>query len=95
MATTTTRPVGLDLQDNEQNRRVVEAVQRDNPDLIVRHLPGLVKLQAPGRLVINRATVEELLGQPWETHEFQMAIVTYFGVITDWDDDHIVIRWEH
>lgn len=92
---TITRPVGLDLQDNEQNRRVVEAIQRDNPDLVIRHLPGLVKLQAPGRLDINRATVEELLGQPWETHEFQMAIVTYFGSITDWDDDHIVIRWEH
>jgi phenol hydroxylase P2 protein len=95
MSVTTSRPVGVDLQENEENRRVVDAIKADNPDLTVRHLPGLVKLSAPGRIDINRASVEALLGRPWETHEFQMAIVSYAGHISDWDDDHIVISWDH
>lgn len=95
MSATTTRTVGVDLQENEENRRVVEAIEADNPDLVVRHLPGLVKLQAPGRIEINRASVEQLLGRPWDTHEFQLAIVSYAGNITDWDEDRIVIAWEH
>lgn len=89
------RPVGVDLQESEQNRAVVEAIEEDNPECMVKHMPGLVRITAPGQLVINQDTVEQRLGQPWETHEFQMAIVTYFGHIKDWDDDRIVIGWDH
>jgi phenol hydroxylase P2 protein len=89
------RDVGVDLQENEDNRGVVEAVERDNPGCSVRHLPGLVRITAPGRLVINRETVEARLGREWETHEFQLAIVSYFGHIKEWDDDQIIIQWDH
>lgn len=92
---TTTRPVGIDLQESEENRGLIEAIEADNPELSITHLPGLVKLQAPGRLVINQASVEERLGRPWETHEFQMAIVSYNGHIAEWDDDVIIIAWDH
>lgn len=91
----TTRTVGVDLQDTEENRAVVQAIETDNADADVRHFPGLVKIQVPGQLVIRRETVEELLGRPWETHEFQMAIVTYYGNIGEWDDDQIIIQWRH
>jgi phenol hydroxylase P2 protein len=90
------RNVGVDLQEaTEDTRLVVEAIERDNPDATVSFLPGLVGLRVPGRLVIRRETVEELLGRPWETHEFQLAIVSYYGHIAEWDDDEIVIKWEH
>ena len=89
------RPVGVDIQESETNRVVVEAIEADNPDCAVQHLPGLVRITCPGQLVINQATVEEKLGREWETHEFQMAIVTYFGHIKEWDDDEIVIAWDH
>lgn len=89
------RPVGVDIQESETNRAVIEAIERDNPHCTVNHMPGLLRVQAPGRLVINRETVEELLGREWETHEFQMAIVSYFGHIKEWDDDEIVIAWNH
>ncbi len=98
MTATTGRPrtVGVDLQQSsEETRYVVEAIQRDNPDATVRHLPGLIKIQTPGALVIRRETVEELLGRPWETHEFQLAIVSYYGRVEEWDDDEIVIKWSH
>jgi MmoB/DmpM family. len=88
------RLVGVDLQETETTRSVVEAIEADNHEATIRHYPGLVKIQSPKQLVIKRETVEEKLGRPWETHEFQMAIVTYAGNISEWDDDRILISWE-
>jgi phenol/toluene 2-monooxygenase (NADH) P2/A2 len=89
------RPVGVDLQENEENRALVEAIEADNDDLNIRHMPGMIRLTKNGRLVINQASVEQRLGRPWETHEFQMAIISYFGEFVEWDDDQIVIAWKH
>jgi phenol hydroxylase P2 protein len=89
------RLVGVDLQESEENRALVEAIEADNDDLAVLHLPGLIRLSKPGRLQINQASVEQRLGRPWETHEFQLAIVSYFGHIAEWDDDQILIAWDH
>ena len=74
---------------------VIEAIEETNPDCTVRHLPGLVRIKCLGKIVITRDSVEEKLGHDWETHEFQMAIVSYFGHIKAWDDDEIVIAWDH
>ncbi|WP_396905664.1 MmoB/DmpM family protein [Mycolicibacterium phlei] len=93
---TTTREVGVDLQESgEDVRRMVTAIEKDNPDMRVTHLPGLIKVNSPGRLVIRRETVEDELGREWETHEFQLSIVSYYGNISDFDDDEIVISWGH
>jgi len=90
MTVTDTRPVSVDLQEN---RAVIDAIEADNENLTITHFPGIVKLQAPGRLVIKRESVEERLGRTWETHEFQMAIVTLAGNISEWDEDQIVLSW--
>ena len=95
MTAAATRPVGVDLQESEENRPLIEAIEADNPDASVTHLPGLVKISTPVRLVVNRSSVEERLGRAWETHEFQMAIVSYYGHIAEWDDDVIEIAWDH
>lgn len=89
------RTVGIDLQDSEESRPLVDAIEQDNPDADVLRIPGLVKITSPGELVIRRETVEEQMGREWETHELQVAIVSYSGHIAEWDDDEIVIRWEH
>jgi len=89
------RHVGVDLQDSEETHALVEAIEADNPQATLRRMPGLVKVQTPGELVIKRETVEEKLGRPWETHEFQLSIVSYSGNIAEWDDDKIVVKWEH
>jgi phenol/toluene 2-monooxygenase (NADH) P2/A2 len=93
--TTTVRLCGVDLQETESTRALVEAIEADNADITVRHVPGLVKLQSPTAVVIKRESVEARLGRPWETHEFQLAIVSYAGHIAEWDDDRIVIKWHH
>jgi phenol hydroxylase P2 protein len=89
------RPVGVDLQESETNRAIIEAIEADNAECTVLHMPGLTRVTMPGRLVINRETVEERLGREWETHEFQLSIVSYFGHIAEWDDDQIIIQWDH
>jgi phenol hydroxylase P2 protein len=91
----TVRQVGIDIQESEDNRALIEAIKADNPDLTIRHMPGLVKLQSAGQIVINRQTVEERLGRDWETGEFQLAIVSYAGNFAEWDDDQIIVKWEH
>ena len=93
---TTTREVGVDLQESgEDVRRMVGAIEKDNPGMRVTHLPGLIKVNSPGKLVIKRETIEDELGREWETHEFQLSIVSYYGNISDYDDDEIVISWDH
>ena len=94
-APTEARPGGVDLQENEENRAIVEAIEADNDDLTIRHFPGMIRLTKTGQLVINQASVEGRLGRPWETHEFQMATISYFGEFVEWDDDQIVIAWNH
>lgn len=93
--TTRARQVGVDIQETEENRAVVEAIEADNADCVVRHMPGLVRITSPTRIVVNRESVEQRLGREWETHEFQLAIVSYFGHIAEWDDDQILIQWDH
>ncbi len=93
--TASTRTVGVDIQESENNRAVVEAIEASNEDCTVQHMPGLVRITSPGRLVVSREAVEAKLGRDWETHEFQLAIVSYFGHIKEWDDDEIVIAWDH
>lgn len=93
---TTVREVGVDLQESgEDVRRMVSAIEKDNPGMRVQHLPGLIKVFSPGKLVIKRETIEDELGREWETHEFQLSIVSYYGNISDYDDDEIVISWGH
>jgi phenol hydroxylase P2 protein len=89
------RTVGVDLQDSEETRPLLDAIEEDNPDANLIRMPGLVKVQAPRQLVIHRETVEQHMGREWETHEFQMNIVSYSGHIAVWDDDEILIKWEH
>ena len=55
----------------------------------------IMKLSAPGRIEINRETIEDRLGREWETGEFQLAIVTYTGNFAEWDDDQIIVAWDH
>ena len=58
------RMVGVDLQDSEENRALTEAIEDDNPEVTLTRMPGLVKLQTPGELVIRRETVETRMGRP-------------------------------
>lgn len=89
------RMVGFDLQENDDSRAIVDAVEQDNDGVIVSRMPGLVRAQCPQRMVVQRTSVEQHLGRPWDTQEFQLTIVSYFGHIDDYDDDQVVVAWSH
>jgi phenol/toluene 2-monooxygenase (NADH) P2/A2 len=89
------RNVGVDMQDNDETRTLIEAIERDNPDAVVRRMPGMVKVMVPREMVIQRTTVEEILGREWDTQEFQLSIISLVGNISEWDEDEIRIKWEH
>lgn len=89
------RTVGVDLQENDDSRAIVLAIEDDNAGVLVSRMPGLVRAQCPQQMVINRESVERHLGRTWDTQDLQLTIVSYFGHIDDWDDDRVVVAWDH
>ena len=53
-----------------------------------------VKISAPGRRVIRRATIEEQTGQRFNLQQLHVNLVTLSGYI-DEDDDEVSLSWEH
>lgn len=84
--------VFIAFQDNEESRPVVEAVLADNPQATAAHTPGLVKIDCPGRLVIRRASIEALTGQPFDLQQLQINLVTLSGHV-DEDDEEFSLSW--
>lgn len=86
--------VFIAFQANEESRPLVEAIVADNPEATVVYSPGLVKIDAPGRLVIRRETVEEIIGRPYDLQQLQINLVTLSGNLEE-DDDEFSLSWKH
>ena len=84
--------VFIAFQDNEESRPVIEAILADNPEAVAVHSPGLVKIDAPGRLVVRRETIEEIVGRPFDLQQIQVNLVTLSGHV-DEDDDELSLSW--
>ena len=92
MTTPVISKVFIAFQDNEESRPVIEAILADNPEAVAVHSPGLVKIDAPGRLVVRRATIEEIVGRPFDLQQIQVNLVTLSGHV-DEDDDELSLSW--
>lgn len=92
MTTPVISNVFIAFQDNEESRPVIEAILADNPEAVAVHSPGLVKLDAPGRMVVRRSTIEELVGRPFDLQQIQVNLVTLSGHV-DEDDDELSLSW--
>jgi len=55
--------VYIALQENEESRYIVEAIEEDNPDVTVNYQPAMIRIENEGYLVIKRETVEEKMGR--------------------------------
>lgn len=84
--------VYLTLQDNDTARYIVEAVEQDNPDVTVIYQPAMIRMECEDRLVVNRETVEEKLGQSWDIQELQLSLVTLGGNVEE-HDDSLILHW--
>lgn len=84
--------VFIALQANDDTRSIIEAIEADNPHATINRYPAMVKIDAPGRLEINRATVEDLLGRSWDLQELQLGLISLAGNI-DETEDQFVLAW--
>jgi phenol hydroxylase P2 protein len=84
--------VSITLQNTEDARPIIEAITADNPAATVAHFPAMVKIDAPGKLTINAASVGERVGREWDPQELHLSMITLSGNI-DEDDDHFELSW--
>ncbi|MES3015385.1 MAG: MmoB/DmpM family protein [Pseudomonadota bacterium] len=91
-ATPSRAPVFISLLTNDISRGIVEAIVEDNPEATVAEYPAMVKIDAPGRLVIRRATVEEKLGRRWDVQEIHLSLISLSGGI-DETDEEFTLEW--
>jgi phenol/toluene 2-monooxygenase (NADH) P2/A2 len=86
--------VFIAFQANEDSRPIVDSIVADNPLAEVVYSPGLVKIDAPNRLVIHRETIEQEVGRDFDLQEIHLNLVTLSGHI-DEDDDQLTLSWGH
>lgn len=86
------QPVFIALQATDDTRPIIEAIEADNPHATVHRFPAMVKIDAPGRLEINRATIEALIGRSWEIQELQLGLISLGGTIEE-TDDQFLLAW--
>ena len=84
--------VFIALQANEETRPIIEAIELDNPKAVVNREPAMVKINAPGRLVIRKDTIEEQIGRSYDLQELQINLITLSGNV-DEDEDRLTLTW--
>ena len=84
--------VFLALQANDETRPIVEAILADNAHAQVDEQPGMVRVFAPGRMSLNRHTVEELIGRKFDLQEIHINIISLSGHV-DEGDDTLTLTW--
>lgn len=87
-----TIPVFIALQATDTARSIVAAIVADNPLAVVTDYPAMVKIDAPGRIVIKRETVEEHLGRKWDPQELHLDLISLSGNI-DETEDEFSLEW--
>lgn len=84
--------VFIAFQTTEDSRPIVEAIIEDNPHAEVDEQPAMVKILAPGRLVIRRSTIEEKMGREFVLQSMHVTLISLAGNITE-DEDEFVLAW--
>ncbi len=78
--------VFIAFQDNEDARPIIDAILADNANAQATYPTGLVKIMAPGTLVIKRESIEELIGRSFNLQQIHVNLVTLGGYINEDDD---------
>lgn len=84
--------VFIALQANEETRPIVEAIEADNPEATVVREPAMIRIDAPGRLIIRKQTIEENLGRDFDLQELHVNLITLSGHV-DEDDETLSLHW--
>ncbi|WP_233835914.1 MmoB/DmpM family protein [Paraburkholderia sp. ZP32-5] len=85
--------VFIAFQANDESRPIIEAIEADNPHAVVNAFPAMVKIDAVGRLVIRRESIEERIGRDFDLRELQLNLISLGGNI-DETDDEFILEWK-
>jgi phenol hydroxylase P2 protein len=85
--------VFIAFQANDESRPIVDAIEADNPHATVVTYPAMVKIDAPGRLVIKRESIEERVGRHFDLRELHLNLISLGGNI-DESDDEFILQWK-
>ena len=85
--------VGVELSLGDEADAVAEAVSEVDPDAVITRLPAVLLVEAPGRLEIDPARVREYLGRDWSVDDLQVIMASYFGFISRWEPDGVILEW--
>lgn len=86
--------VGIELLPGAEADAVMEAALELNEGAVIEHAPAVLIISAPGRLVIDPAVVREHLGRDdWAGPDIQVIMSSYWGFISQLDEERIVIEW--
>ncbi|WP_295680402.1 MmoB/DmpM family protein [uncultured Nevskia sp.] len=86
--------VFIAFQTNDETRSIVEAIEADNEEAIVLRYPAMVKIEMPGRLVIRRETIEDLIGRAYDLRELNLNLISLSGNIEE-SEDEFVLYWNN
>lgn len=89
-----TESVFIAFQTNDETRPIVAAIEQDNPSATIAHFPAMVKIDAPGRLVVRRESIEALVGRDFDLRELHINLISLSGNI-DESDDEFVLQWNN
>ena len=93
MSVQSVEPVFIALQNNDDSRAIIEAIESDNPAASVVRYPAMVKIDAPGRLVVRRSSIEDLIGRDFDLRELQLSLISLSGRI-DESDEELILHWD-
>ena len=85
--------VFIALQANSDTISIIEAIMADNPRAVLNEYPAMVKIDAPGRLVIKRETIEEALGRSYDLREIQLNLISLGGSV-DESEYEFILEWK-
>lgn len=81
------------LQDNDESRYIVEAIEEANEDCTVIHMPAMIRVEREHKLLVVREVVEEKMGREWDIQELQLNLITLGGNV-DEDDEQFILEWK-
>ncbi|WP_018989554.1 MmoB/DmpM family protein [Aromatoleum toluclasticum] len=84
--------VFIALQTNEDTRPIIGAILDDNPHARLNEQPAMVKIDAEGRLVVRRSSIEERIGRDFDLQELHINLISLSGNI-DESDDELTLSW--
>ncbi len=93
MTTPSTQPVFIAFQANNDTLPVIEAIQADNPHATVHEYPAMVRISAPGHLVVRRTSVEALIGRDYDLRELQINMISLGGEV-DETEHEFTLQWQ-